>query len=153
MALLPVCLLSFAVSLVFVLPGGIADDLDPEEIFVRSFKLDPENCSSQVHCPRTLNEYANEVDQYFLDNTTFTFMPGIHQLSIPLRLDGLSNVVLCAMDAENVTLQVNFNDSESSSSTSNNNIVWTNCHNITIRGLNFNITGLPYTLNFDEHTL
>ena len=148
MALLPVCLLSFAVSLVFVLPGGIADDLDPEEIFVRSFKLDSENCSSQVHCPRTLNEYANEVDQYFLDNTTFTFMPGIHQLSVPLRLDGLSNVVLRAMDAENVTLQVTFSSSESTSSSTSNNIVWTNCHNITIRGLNFNITGLPYA--FDD---
>ena len=148
MALLPVCLLSFAVSLAFILPGGVADD--PEEILVRSFELDSENCSSQVHCPRTLNEYANEVDQYFLDNTTFTFMPGIHQLSIPLHLDGLSNVVLRAMDAENVTLQVNFSDSESSNSMPNNNIVWTNCHNITIHGLNFNITGLPYTLNFDD---
>ena len=65
MALLPVCLLSFAVSVVFVLPGGIAADSNHEEIFVRSFELDSENCRSQVHCPRTLDEYANGVDQYF----------------------------------------------------------------------------------------
>ena len=60
-----------------------------KEVFVR-----PSNnvtCSSQSPC-LTLNEYVREADQYFVDNTTFIFLPGVHHLDVHLKLKNLSNL-------------------------------------------------------------
>ena len=135
MALSPVFLLSCAVSLVFILPGIFAQD--PVEFLVRSDEL--EDCSSQNVPCRTLSEYASALDQFFVNNSTFTFMPGNHQLDMPLNLADLSNVALRAMDETGTTIQMKFN----SSSQSTPNIMWSNCHNIRIEGLNFDIVGPP----------
>ena len=137
MALLPVWVLSCAVSLYIILPIT-----DAEEIFVRP--LEAEDCSSHVPC-LTLNEYASDVDQYFVDNTTFTFMSGRHQLNIPLRREEVSNIILHTMD-EVVTIQVNF-----SSSRSIPTIAWRSCHNITVSALNFDVIG--FTANDEDFSV
>ena len=44
------------------------------------------NSSSQQPC-LTLNEYAQQVEQYFVNDTTFLFLPGTHELDVQLYLD------------------------------------------------------------------
>ena len=53
-----------------------------------------------AHC-LTLSEYADKRDQYFLDNTTFVFLPGVHHLDVALNLENLSNVELNVSDDMN----------------------------------------------------
>ena len=127
MAPLPFWLLSCAVSLCFIFYTT-----DAEENFVRPPEAET-NCSSHEPC-FTLIEYAQEADQYFVDNATFTFMSGSHQLDTPLNLNGLSNIVLRVMNEDIGTVQMNFGPSV--------NIMWTNCLNISISGITFDITGL-----------
>ena len=91
------------------------------------------NSSSQPPC-LTFNEYAQQVEQYFVNDTTFLFLPGTHQLDIQLNLEGLSNIAFGSIDdpgAQNA--QILFSPSA--------NITWTNCANIEISGLIFILSG------------
>ena len=99
-----------------------------KEVFVR-----PSNnvtCSSQSPC-LTLNEYVREADQYFVDNTTFIFLPGVHHLDLQLNLENLSNVTFLGSLGVKVT-QILFNHGSK--------IKWTNCMNVKVS--NFVINGL-----------
>ena len=70
--------------------------------------------------PCTLNQYANNPEQYFLSNTTFIFLPGDHQLSYNIILNGVQNVTFQGMsvDEGSVTIRfgpligLNFSDSD-----------------------------------------
>ena len=79
-------------------------------------------CSSQSPC-LTLNEYAREADQYFVDNTTFLFLPGVHYLDHQLKLKNLSNLTF--LGSYNVEMtQIFFSNGSK--------IAWTNCMNINV---------------------
>ena len=92
--------------------------------------------SSQQPC-LTFSEYAQQADQYFVNNTTFVFLPGTHQLDVQLDLEGLSNISFTPLDhseladAQNVQLLLS----------PSVNIMWTNCENVEISGLVFILDG------------
>ena len=60
-----------------------------EKAFVRP--SENMSCLSQPQC-LTLNDYASEPNHYFVDNTTFLVLPGIHQLDIQLHLENVSDI-------------------------------------------------------------
>ena len=101
-----------------------------EKAFVRPSK----NETCQVHPCFTLNDYAREANQYFLDNTVFIFLSGIHQLDIGLRVDNVSNVSFIVLNkTQDDTVQVVFSPLV--------NITWSDCDNIVITDLVFVLSG------------
>ena len=54
--------------------------------------------ANNVTCPDqpclTFSDYAREKDHYFLDGTTFVFLPGVHQLDLQLWVENVSNLSL-----------------------------------------------------------
>ena len=90
------------------------------------------SCASPQQRPcLTFNEYAQQVDQYFVDNTTFLFLPGTHELNLPLDLKDLSNVSFAPLD--DLDAQILLSPSA--------NITWTNFENIEICGFVFILSG------------
>ena len=56
------------------------------------------NTSCLVHPCITLNEYARDIEEYLMDNSTIIFLPGNHRLDIMLHLQNVSNLTLTAID-------------------------------------------------------
>jgi hypothetical protein len=61
--------------------------------------------SGNTSCPArparpciTLNEYASDVEDYLMDNSTIIFLPGNHLLDVVLHLQNVSNVILTTID-------------------------------------------------------
>ena len=116
--------------------GTVFPTANAEKAFVRP--------STSVPCPSqpclTFNEYAQEVNQYsnFVDNTTFLFLPGTHELDARLDLKNLSNISFVPSDEDNThndrsTVQILLSPSV--------NITWTNCDNVEVSGLVFILSG------------
>ena len=91
---------------------------------------DDMNCTYQPSC-LTLNEYVTQKEQYFLDNTTFMFLPGIHQLDVQLNVENLSNISF--IGREEPLVQVSLSEAV--------NITWINCDNIELSRLVFFVEG------------
>ena len=90
------------------------------------------SCASPEQRPcLTFNEYAEQVDQYFVDNTIFLFLPGTHELDAPLDLKDLSNVSFAPLN--DLDAQILLSPSA--------NITWTNCEDIEINGFVFILSG------------
>ena len=90
---------------------------------------------SQQPC-LTFNEYAQQLDQYFIDNTTFLFQPSTHKLDVQLELEGLSNVAFVSLDkndAQNIQIFLSPDPSV--------NITWIDCENVELSGLVFILSG------------
>ena len=104
--------------------------IDGEQGFVRP----SENQTCPAQPCLTLNDYARQANQYFLDNTTFVFLSGVHRLDIRLRLENISNVSLIVLnEAQDDTIQVFLSPLV--------NITWVDCENIVISGLVFVLSG------------
>lgn len=104
--------------------------IDGEQGFVRP----SENQTCPAQPCLTLNDYARQANQYFLDNTTFVFLSGVHRLDIRLRLENISNVSLIVLnEAQDDTVQVFLSPLV--------NITWVDCENIVISGLVFVLSG------------
>ena len=88
--------------------------------------------SSQQPC-LTFNEYAQQVEQYFVDDTTFLFLHGTHQLDFQLDLEGLSNISFAPLDNQNDTVQLLLSLPF--------NITFTDCTDIEISRLVFILSG------------
>ena len=114
--------------------GNVFPTANAEKAFVRP--------NTTVMCPSssqpclTFNEYAQEVNQYFVDNTTFLFLPGTHELDIRLELENLSNISLIPSDEVNT-----LNDTVQILLSQLVNITWTNCDNVEVSGLTFILSG------------
>ena len=95
------------------------------------------NSEYNASCPSqpclTFNEYAEAMEQYIVDNTTFIFLPGYHNLNMSLRIENTSGLVFHADD--NAT-QVLFSPLA--------NITWADCDILKINNLVFVLSG-----NFD----
>ena len=87
-------------------------------------------CTYQPSC-LALNEYVAQKEQYFLDNTTFMFLPGIHQLDVQLNVENLSNISF--IGREEPLVQVSLSETV--------NITWINCDNIELSRLVFLVEG------------
>ena len=84
---------------------------------------------------QTLDDYVREPDKYFVDNTTFIFLPGIHRLNISLDLENISNVIFLVSDEDELKNDVSLVFSPLV------NITWTNCSDIQISGLHIVLSG------------
>ena len=123
-------LLSFWLLSAFIVHNSIFS-INAKRSFVRS--SENASCPSQPCLP--LNDYARESNQYFLDNTTFIFLPGIHRLDIQLRLKNVSSVAFITVfdEQQDDTVRVFLSPSV--------NITLTDCDNIEISGLVFVLSG------------
>ena len=108
--------------------------INAELAFVRPNTSVP--CAGSQQPCLTFNEYA-QVDQYFVDNTTFLFLPGTHQLDVELDLKSLSNIAFVPA----LGLDEGINDAVQLLIDPSVNITWTNCENIVVSGLVFIISG------------
>ena len=60
--------------------------------YVKPFTSERASPCSNVQMPcLTLNEYASNLDEYFVNNTRFYFYPGIHRLECSVNLVNLYN--------------------------------------------------------------
>ena len=101
------------------------------------------SCASPQQRPcLTFNEYTQQVDQYFVDNTTFLFLPGTHELDTPLDLEGLSNVSFAPLN--DLDAQILLSPSA--------NITWTNCENIEISGFVFIMISGQFSVLSNSYT-
>ena len=103
---------------------------DAELIYVKPSGTDESNGCPAQPC-LMLRDYANEASQYFQDNTTFKFLPGLHYLEDPIQLTNISNIALVSSD---------YRTSTSIFLGLFANISWTNCCNIKISGLIFGLS-------------
>ena len=121
----------------------ISPAVNAELAFVRPNSSVSCASSSQQPC-LTFNEYAQQVEQYFVNDITFLFLPGTHQLNIQLNLEDLSNIALVplnGLNAQNVRVLLS----------PSVNITWTNCENINISGFVFFLSGeFSVLVEFDD---
>ena len=64
-------------------------------------------CSTGIPYPcLTLNDYVNETEKFFLNDSTFYFSAGNHRLNIGLNLTGVHNVFFFGDGVGGVTLMI-----------------------------------------------
>ena len=92
-------------------------------------------CASLQQPCLTFNEYVQQVDQYFGDNTTFLFLPGTHELDAQLKLVRRSNISFAPLvdKVDTHYIQLLLRPSV--------NITCFHCENVEIRGLVFVLSG------------
>ena len=76
----------------------------------------------------SIDEYASQVDKFFLNDSIFSFDPGNHSLNIGLNISGIHNVSFIGLPDNSVTIMV-LNRSAF--------ISWEDCENIEITNINF----------------
>ena len=107
----------------------------------------PESPCSDVQMPcLTLDEYASNSDEYFVNNTRFYFYPGIHRLDYTLNLVNLYNFSFLGWPNGDqvVTMAV---DSSAS-------ITWNESRNIEISSIRFFLHGnFTFILRFEHSQL
>ena len=54
----------------------------------------------------TLNDYSNNVDTYFVNDSTFVFIPGNHQLSVGLSISSVHNLSIAGLSENSVTIEI-----------------------------------------------
>ena len=104
----------------------------------------PSEMAANVNCTHlepclTLNEYAINADVYFLNNTTFVFLPGIHWLNHSISLENLSNVIFQAYSDAVLQMETRVRVYLSSLV----NITWTSCDGVRLHDLDIVLGGKP----------
>lgn len=100
------------------------------QVYVRSLG----NATCPTEPCLMLNEYARQADLYFIENTTFTFLPGTHNLGIHINIENMSGVQFCVFEE-------NEHDLAHIILSPTINITWTDCEGIEISGLIFALSG------------
>ena len=99
---------------------------------------------SQNRC-LTLQEYANQPNVYFTNDTIFYFEPGEHKLNSSLKLENLSNVTLQGLLAESSVPEARI------SFEAFVNITWEKCSNIEISSVTFYLlNNFTYIIVFNQ---
>ena len=86
------------------------------------------HCFTDQHPCLTIDEYASQIDWFFLNNSIFKFLPGNHSLNIGLNISGIHNVSFIGLPDNGVTIMV-LNRSAC--------ISWEDCKNIEITNIYF----------------
>ena len=89
-------------------------------------------CLAGQHPCFTINEYASQVDEFFLNDSIFSFGPGNHSLNIGINISGIHNVSFIGLPDNSVAIIV-LNWSAC--------IVWKECKNIEIASIEFIVEG------------
>ena len=115
--------------------------------YVKPLTSESASPCSNVQWPcLTLNEYASNSDEYFVNNTRFYFHPGIHRLKYSLNLVNLHNFSFLGWPngGQVVTIAV---DSSAS-------IAWNESWNIEISSITFTLHGnFTFILRFERSQL
>ena len=85
-------------------------------------------CLTDQHPCLTIDEYASQIDKFFLNDSIFSFGPGNHSLNIGLHISGINNVSFVGLSNNRVTITV-LNMSAC--------ISWEDCENVEITNINF----------------
>ena len=91
------------------------------------------NATCPVQSCLSFNDYAREKDRYFLDDTVFMFLSGVHQLDLRLRLVNVSSVSFSSLEG-NGSVEILLGPMV--------NITWLDSNNVTITGLNIFLSGM-----------
>ena len=91
----------------------------------------------------TFDDYLQEEDKYFRSNSTFIFLPGIHQMEFSLKLKKLRNMMFIG----DLNRSTSYNTSQLIFGPSVN-ITWTLSYNITITNLMFHLSGTRDSKHF-----
>ena len=79
--------------LILVHCSGLLSETNSKIIYIRS-----SGSTSNFTCPTqpclSLDDHAQELKSYLLDNTTFTFLPGVHHLHVRLLVKNISHFSL-----------------------------------------------------------
>ena len=98
------------------------------------------------HAPcLTLEEYTEQNERYFTNDTIFLFYPGIHVLNDSLILDNLCNISMQGLYSDDSKATIIMDEN------SHNfiHIIWNNCQYITISSLAFHLEDIyDYTISF-----
>ena len=92
----------------------------------------------------TIEEYAGQVDTFFINNSIFSFDPGNHSLNIGLNIRGIHNVSFIGLPNSSSIVTV-LNKSTY--------IMWKDCGNIEITNINFVVESDFSCILFFESTL
>ena len=87
-------------------------------------------CLTDHHPCLTIDEYASQIDKFFLNNSIFSFDPGNHSLNIGINISGINNVSFIGLPNNSVTIEVLKEFAC---------ITWEGCTNIEISNITFNI--------------
>ena len=91
----------------------------------------------------TLDEFANEPDNFFFNYTIFYFLPGSHQLNTSLRLVSIRHLSFRGLPTAGSVATIVLDSSA--------NIIWEGCENIEITSLAFTLAGnFTHGLMFDH---
>ena len=102
-------------------------------------------CLTDQHPCLTIDEYASQVDEFFVNDSIFTFDPGNHRLNIGLNISGIHNVSFIGLSNNSVTIEV-LNKSAC--------ISWEGCQSIEITNIKFNIkSNFVYIISFESTSL
>ena len=62
--------------------------------------------TDQLHPCFTIDEYASQIDWFFLNNSIFRFLPGNHSLNIGLNISGIHNVSFIGLPNSTIAVTV-----------------------------------------------
>ena len=90
----------------------------------------------------SLKDYENQPDIHFANNTILDFCPGTHWINSSLELTGVHNFTMQGLP-RNETVLIMLDQSV--------NITWTNCYNVEISSISFQLIGyFSYSIAFEE---
>ena len=98
-------------------------------------------CIQSQHPCLTINDYASQVDTFFLNDSIFLFIPGNHRLDLGLNITGIHNLSFVGLSDKDITNIMVLNESTY--------ILWVNCKSITIANIMFSVeSAFNYILSF-----
>ena len=115
----------------------------PQVKYVTPSKSIPCGINGHLNFPcLTIADYANEAETFFVNDSTFLFSPGNHELDITLNLSGIHNMSLKGLSNQRANITI---------SNMLAGILWENCTNIEISNINFNVeSNFTYILSFES---
>ena len=102
-------------------------------------------CLADQHRCLTIDEYASQIDKFFINDSIISFLSGNHSLNVGLNISGIHNVSFIGLPDNSVTLMV-LNKSAC--------ISWEGCKSIEITNIIFNIkSNFAYIISFESTSL
>ena len=102
-------------------------------------------CLTDQHPCFTIDEYASQIDKFFLNDSIFSFLSGNHSLNVGLNISGIHNISFIGLPDNSVTIMV-LNKSGC--------IAWEGCKSIKITNIKFNIkSNFVYIISFESTSL
>ena len=136
-------LISVSVSILLIIIAWLAH---PQIATTVNYVTPTDACPGDKAPCYTLEEYVNQQDTYFTNNSTFHFLPGLHKLEESIRIINTHNLSFHGVlgpDNENLMVKIAFNSAAS--------ILWENCSDIEITSLVITLVdNFTYSIVFER---